>query len=112
MTQLFRRAYEHGIPALFTSREHATGTGNRSRTGPTGSPLVQGAKGVFQPIFVNDGTTFAGHGDPLIQTKDQRILYSVTVSAQQPEEREITGVGQVHMRQNIVRRGDKRWPTM
>ena len=104
MVQLFRRAYEHGTPALFTSREYPTGS--------AGSTFVQGGKGGFQRIVVNDGTTFAIHNDPLDQRIDQSILYSVTVSAQRPGETETAALGQVHMRQDFVVREDERWATV
>ncbi|CAD6592249.1 MAG: hypothetical protein ASARMPREDX12_005949 [Alectoria sarmentosa] len=110
MTQLFRRAHQHGISALFTRREYAASMGSGSKRGPGGSALAQGGKGGFQRIIGSDDTSFAVNQDPLITPKDQSASYTVSACAQQPEERELIALDQVHLRQDIDVREEERWP--
>ena len=110
MTQLFRRAHQHGISALFTRREYAASMGSGSKRGPGGSALAQGGKGGFQRIIGSDDTSFAVNQDPLIPPKDQSASYTVSACAQQPEERELIALDQVHLRQDIDVREEERWP--
>ena len=108
-TQLFRRAQQHGISALFTRREYAARAGIGSKKGPRGSALGQGGKRGFQRIIGSDDTNFAINDDPLITPKDQSPSYTVGASAQPPEEREVIALDQVHLRQDIDVREDERW---
>ena len=111
MTQLFRRAHQHGISALFTRREYAAGRGGHFIPGPAGSALVQGGNGGFQRIIGNDANTCAAKDEPQLNTNNQSGFYSVSASAQQSEEREVIALGQVHLRQDIDVREDERWGT-
>lgn len=109
MTQLFRRAQQHGISALFTRREYVASIGTGLKKGLGGSALVQGGKRGLQRIIGSDDTTFAVNHDPLITQKDQSASYTVSASAQQPEEREVIALDQVHLRQDIDVREEERW---
>ncbi len=112
MTQLFRRAHQHGISALFTRREYAIGPENVSKKRSVGSALVHGGNGGFQGIVGIDDTTFAFNEDPLSKLEDQSGLYSESASAQQPEVGDVVAVGQVHLREDINMREYERWPTV
>ena len=110
MTQLFRRAHQHGISALFTRREYVTGPENISKKRPVSSALVHGGNGGFQGIISIDDTTFAFNDDPLSKLEDQSGLYSVGASAQQSEVGDVVAIGQVHLRKDIDGREYERWP--
>ena len=112
MTQLFRRAHQHGISAFFTRREYAAGPESRSKKGVAGSALVQGGNGKFRGIIAKDDTTFVFKDDPLIQMEDQSGLYSVSAFAQQSEEGNIVALGQVHLRKDTDVTEYKRWATV
>ena len=109
MIQLFRRAHQHGISALFTRREYADHTGFRFRTGPTGFASVQAPKGRFQRILGKDHSTFAAYDDPLITSRDQGTSYSLGAVAQNLEGIELSNLDQVHLRQDINATENERW---
>lgn len=116
MAQLFQRARQHGMEALFTRREYIIGSsGSRSKTGPAASTLLPGSKGQFRRIMGNDGTTSSSavnDDDHLIYNiNGQGRLYSVTASAQRrrSEDRDAIALGQVHMRQDVSVMEDERW---
>ena len=113
MTQLFRRAHQHGLSAFFTRREYAAGPESRSKKGVAGSALVvQGGNGKFRGIIAEKDTTFVFKDDPLTQVEDQSGLYSVSASAQQSEEGNIVALGQVHLRKDTDMTEYERWATV
>lgn len=109
MTQLLRRAHQHGVSALFTRREYPAGTGSRSKKGLAGFALLQGNKGGFQRVIGNDDTTLPANNNPLINKKDQSGLYRASASAQQSGEGETIALGQVHLRHDIDVRENGGW---
>ncbi len=61
VTQLFRRAHQHGFTALFTRREYAIGPENISKKRTVGSALVHGGNGGFQGIIgIDQGARWSG----------------------------------------------------
>lgn len=109
MTQLFRRAHDHGVSALFTRWEYRASSRSGSKKGPADSAFLQGGRGELQRIISNYDNAFAVDNDPLINKKDQSNLSSVSASEQQSDEMEITALDQVHLRQGINLRRDERW---
>lgn len=97
MTQLFRRARRHELSALFTRRDYVAAIWSSPKKGTAGPALVHGGKGGFRRISGWDGITLAANDDPLVNVKDQSSFYSVSLSARQSEEGEVSALGQVHL---------------
>lgn len=116
IVQLFRRAHQHGMTALFTRREYnAPGTGiERSKVELISSALVVGAKGGFWRIFGNDDNNPKATVHRLIDNgidTETAGLYSVSASGQwqRSEERDLIALDQIHLRQDVSVREDERW---
>ena len=100
MTQLVRRGHTHGISALFTRRDYEAEWRGRPEIRPKGSALFQEGNGSFRRIMDKNGTSFAANNESLISTRVENDLYSVSLYAQQPEEREMNALSQAHLRQD------------
>ena len=109
MTQLFRRAHQHGISALFTRRDYVGHTEFRFKMGPTGFVPVQAPKRRFQRLFGKDHSTFAAYDYKLITSRDQGASHSPGAVAQQSEGIELGVLDLVHLRQDINATENERW---
>ena len=112
ITQLVRRAHEHGISALFTRRDYAAERKGRPDIRPRGPALFQEGNRGFRRIKDNNDTSFSANNESLISTRFENDLYSVSASAQQSEERDMIALGQVHLRHDVDVREDERWMTV
>ena len=104
MTQLVRRGHKHGISALFTRRDYEAEWRGRPEIRPKGSTLFQEGNGGFRRIMDKNVTSFPpnNESDP----------YSVSISAQQSEEREMNVLSRARLRQDVDAGGDERWVTV
>ena len=90
---LFQRARHHGVSALFTRREYASGSLSKVGLGPTS---IQ-KQGGFERI-VNHGITLLAE-DRLMP--DRHGVHSVSVSVEQSAKENGIPLGQVHMRHDV-----------
>ena len=102
MTQLVRRGHKHGISALFTRRDYEAEWRGRPEIRPKGSAVFQEGNGGFRRIMDRNGTSFPANNDSLISTRIEKDPYSVSLHAQQSEEREMNALSQAHQRQDSM----------
>lgn len=102
------------MTALFTRQEYNTPVtpGRNSKMGLANCALISGPKGGFWRI--NDDSRLAADIHRLIyngMSAEAEGLYSVSASAQgqHSEERDLTALHQIHLRQDVSVRVDGRW---